>query len=132
VETAVGGALQLDDGRLLTGSGLDIGDDSPAVRADVIDAMRRGLDQIVPEAASFPFTHAWCCFRPAAPDLLPILDRVPGTTNAWLTSGHYRTGIVMAPASGHALAEWITTGSPPPRVEPFSLARLDQNGVGRD
>jgi hypothetical protein len=30
----------------------------------------------------------------------------------------------MAAASGQALAEWLTTGSPPATVRPFGLARF--------
>jgi glycine oxidase len=124
VATAIGGALQLDDGRLLSGGTLDEGDVSPAVRPDVIDVIRRGLDSVIPAAADFPFSHRWCCFRPAAPDLQPIIDRVPGTANAWVTSGHYRTGLVMAAATGQALAVWLTTGSSPAEVQPFGLTRF--------
>jgi glycine/D-amino acid oxidase-like deaminating enzyme len=85
-----GGALPLADGRLLTGGTLDVGDDSPAVRPEVIQDMRRGLDDVIPAAATVPFSHVWCCFRPATPDRLPIIDEVPEIENAWFTSGHYR------------------------------------------
>ena len=124
VVTPVGGVLPLDEGRLLIGGTLDAGDDSPDVRPEAIDVLRRGLDRVIPTAAEIPFTHTWCCFRPAAPDLLPIFDRVTGTTNAWFTSGHYRTGLLMAAATGQVLAEWLTTGSPPAAVQPFGLARF--------
>jgi glycine/D-amino acid oxidase-like deaminating enzyme len=53
-----------------------------------------------------------------------VIDRLPGLANAWLTSGHYKTGILMAPATGRALAQWLASGSPPPEVLPFTLARL--------
>jgi glycine/D-amino acid oxidase-like deaminating enzyme len=53
-----------------------------------------------------------------------VVDRLPGLSNAWLTSGHYKTGILMAPATGRALAEWIASGAVPREVQPFMLARL--------
>ena len=37
-------------------------------------------------------------------------------TNAWLTSGHYRTGILLAPVTAQAIARWIGTGQPPAEV----------------
>ena len=119
-----GGALQLDDGRLLTGGTLDVGDDTPSVRAEVLAAMRTGLDAVIPAAARVPFSHAWCCFRPAAPDRLPLIDRVPGTENAWFASGMYRTGLLLACAVGDGLARWITSGSRPPELAPFGLDRF--------
>lgn len=36
-----------------------------------------------------------------------------GLTNAWITSGHIRTGILMAPAAAVALAVWIGGGGMP-------------------
>jgi glycine oxidase len=119
-----GVALQLADGRLLSGGTLDEGDASPDVRPEIVEDIHRELGQIVPAAGSVRLAHAWCCFRPAAPDLLPIIDRVPGVENAWFTSGHYRTGLLMAVGTAGALAEWVTTGHRPQPVEPFSLARF--------
>jgi glycine/D-amino acid oxidase-like deaminating enzyme len=119
-----GGAVQLDDGRLLTGGTLDGGDQSPALRADVVAALRRGLSAVMPRSSAVPFSHEWCCFRPAAPDRLPVVDRVPGTANAWFASGMYRTGLLLAAAVGDGLARWIATGSPPPELAPFSLSRF--------
>jgi glycine/D-amino acid oxidase-like deaminating enzyme len=124
VVTPLGGALQLADGRLLTGGTLDEGDDSPGVRPDVVQELRRGLDRVIPMAAAVPFSHAWCGFRPATPDRLPIIDRVPTLDNAWFTSGHYRTGVLMAVATGEALAHWIIIGERPPHAAPFALSRF--------
>ncbi len=124
VVTPLGGALQLEDGRLLAGGTLDEGDDSPAVRTEIVEAIRRGLDRVLPAAEGVPLSHAWCGFRPAAPDRLPIIDRVPGLTNAWFTSGHYRTGILMAAATGASLAKWIGSGSRPANLSAFGLARF--------
>jgi glycine oxidase len=119
-----GVALQLADGRLLSGGTLDEGDASPDVRPEIVEEIHRELGQIVPAAASVRLAHAWCCFRPAAPDLLPIIDQVPDVENAWFTSGHYRTGLLTALGTADALAAWVTTGGSPQRVRPFSLARF--------
>jgi glycine/D-amino acid oxidase-like deaminating enzyme len=54
-----GEALPLADGRLLTGGTIDEGDNSPAVRPQVIREMRRGLDLVIPAAASVRFSHVW-------------------------------------------------------------------------
>jgi glycine oxidase len=115
---------QLDDGRLLSGGTLDTGDDSPAVRPDVVGAVWREIEAGLPLARGVRVSHQWCCFRPTHPDGLPVIDRVPGLSNAWLTSGHFRTGILMAPATGQALADWIASGRQPPAVVGLEIARL--------
>jgi glycine/D-amino acid oxidase-like deaminating enzyme len=41
------------------------------------------------------------------------VDRAPGLENAWVTAGHYSTGLLLALATAHALASWIDTGAAP-------------------
>lgn len=124
VVTLRGGALPLPDGRLLTGGTIDVGDSGTDVRPTVVRGIRRALDDLIPAAAGAAFSHVWTCSRPATPDRLPIIDRLPGTDNAWFTSGHYGTGLLMALATGESLARWITDGHPPQVVRPFALARF--------
>jgi glycine oxidase len=115
----------IDGGRLLIGGSVDVGDSSPEVRESVAARMWQELQARLPEAASLRLTHQWCCFRPHHPDSLPVLDRVPGLRNAWLTSGHYKTGILMAPVTGQMVAEWLTSGAPPAGVAQLSASRPD-------
>jgi glycine oxidase len=114
-------ATQLEDRSLLAGGTLDNGDASPDVRADVADGLLAGLAAALPGLARVRLSHRWCCLRPHHPDGLPVVDRVPGLRNAWFTSGHYRTGILMGPATGAALARWITADEQPAIVKPFGL-----------
>lgn len=115
---------QLDDGRLLTGSTLDAGDDSPEVRPETVAAIRAEVARMLPRAAGLEVEASWCCFRPGSPDGLPVIDRVPGLANAWMSVGHFRTGILVAPAAGEALADWITNGRPPESIAGLGLDRL--------
>ena len=116
-------ATQLDGGGLLTGGTLDVDDTSRAVDPTVIDDIKRALSVALPSTADLNVMNAWCCFRPAHPDGLPVVDRVPGTTNAWMSTGHFRTGILMAPAAGDALAAWMGTGRRPDAIEHLRAAR---------
>ena len=116
--------MQLPSGELVAGGTLDEGDDDPVVRPAVIDDIRAGLAALVPAAASLPVPHAWCCFRPATADRQPVIDRVPGLDNAWVTCGHFRTGILMAPATGDAIARWIESGTAPRELASFAAARF--------
>ena len=119
---------QLDDGRLLTGSTIDDGDQTPSVRPETIDVIRAELARMLPRAARLRIDAAWCCFRPGSPDGLPVIDRVPGIANAWISVGHFRTGILLAPAAGEAVAAWIVEGSPPVSIAGLGLARLSSHG----
>jgi len=114
-------ATQLEDRRLLAGGTLDTGDATPDLRAEVTGRLLAELTAALPSLAGLRLTHQWRCWRPHHPDGLPVVDRVPGLGNAWFTSGHYRTGILMGPATGAALARWITSGERPAIVAPFGL-----------
>jgi glycine oxidase len=116
--------LQLEGGEIVAGGTLDEGDHDPAVRGDVIAGIRKGLAALVPRTADLDIGHAWCCFRPTTADEQPVIDRVDGLENAWITGGHFRTGILMAAATGDALARWIESGHPPDGTAPFGLARF--------
>ena len=116
--------LQLAGGEIVAGGTLDEGDHDPAVRDDVITGIRKALTALLPRTAELEVGHAWCCFRPTTADEQPVIDRVPGIENAWITCGHFRTGILMAAATGDALARWIESGRRPDGVAPFALERF--------
>jgi D-amino-acid dehydrogenase len=61
----------------------------------------------------------WTGMRPLCPDGLPVLDRVPGTRNAYLATGHSTLGITLAAVTGAHLAEFVRTGTAPAAVRPF-------------
>jgi len=117
-------ATQLEDGRLLVGGTFETGDESPAVRPDVIETILAGLYAALPGLRGVPASHRWCCFRPRHPDGRPVIDRVPGLGNAWFTSGHFRTGILMAPVTAAALSRWISADEPPAEAAAWSSARF--------
>lgn len=122
--TVVPVATRLPDGRLLAGGSLDVDDHTPDRQDEVIARLYRELVAALPGAKGSPVGHAWCCWRPHHPDALPVIDQVPGIENAWMTSGHYRTGVLMAPATADLLVEWLTTGQAPDPVAPFAAARF--------
>ncbi|HUJ05994.1 MAG TPA: FAD-binding oxidoreductase [Streptosporangiaceae bacterium] len=123
-------ATPLEDGRLLAGGTFDYGDESPVVREEVVETIMGGLRAALPALRGVGVSHQWCCFRPRHPDRRPVIDRVPGLSNAWLTSGHFRTGILNAPATGLAIARWIAADKPPPEARAWSAERFADRGLG--
>jgi glycine/D-amino acid oxidase-like deaminating enzyme len=126
VHTPGFGVGSMTDGGLLAGGTRDEGDHSAQVRPEVIQGIRRRLGALLPAAAQVRVRYQWCCFRPATADGQPVIDRVPGLDNAWVSAGHDGDGLLMAPATGQALASWITTSRRPREVASFGLSRFDQ------
>src|SRR5215468_584668 len=119
-------ATQLEDGRLLVGGTFDMGDETPAVRQDVIDSILEALYATLPAVRGLKAAYQWYCFRPRHPDGRPVIDKVPGLDNAWLTSGHFRTGILMAPVTAVTLTRWISAGDPPAEAAAWSTDRFTE------
>lgn len=59
-----------------------------------------------------------------AHDLVPIIDTVPGTTNALFATGWSGHGWAIAPAVIELLATWAATGDRPDILRPFGLHRF--------
>jgi glycine oxidase len=122
---------QIEDGRLIGGGDFSDDDGSHTPQPEMWAAHWANLVAGLPGLQGTRISHQWCCFRPAHPDRLPVIDRIPGMTNAWLTSGHFRTGILMAAATGRALANWIGSGQRPPEVAAFGAARFSSGVEAR-
>ncbi len=62
--------------------------------------------------------------RPASPDGLPILGRVPGLANAWLATGHGAVGLQLGPYSGKLIAQGIMRGEAGAEIAMFGVERF--------
>ncbi|MEY3734531.1 MAG: hypothetical protein RL347_1890 [Actinomycetota bacterium] len=62
--------------------------------------------------------------RPMTPDGMPIIGLLPGTANAYVSSGHGMLGVTLGPGTSRALADAILGRGYPPRLLPFSPARF--------
>lgn len=59
-------------------------------------------------------------------DQIPIIDRVPGTSNVLVGCGWTGHGWAIAPAAAPYVAEWALSGQCPAALAPFTLARFPQ------
>jgi glycine/D-amino acid oxidase-like deaminating enzyme len=81
--------------------------------------------EMFPDLADLPISATWSGFRPYTADHLPILG--PGRDPRLVfDTGHYRNGILLAPASARLLSELLVDGRSPVDLGPFSPARLSE------
>ena len=73
---------------------------------------------------SGPGINVWTGARPMTPDGLPVIGWLPGYQNLAVASGHAMAGVALAPATGEAVAELVTTGRAPGIIAPFDPARF--------
>jgi glycine oxidase len=111
-----------DDGRLLIGATVEPGAFDARVTArgvsELLDAALAGA----PALADFTPVEHWAGLRPGTPDGLPILGPTP-LDGFFLATGHYRNGILLAPATARLIANTVETGDAA-GLEPFALSRF--------
>ncbi len=77
-----------------------------------------------------PIVEAWAGLRPATPDDLPLLGAVPhdagdASPRHFIAAGHFRNGILLAPATAALIADLIDGRTPPVDLAAFSPARFN-------
>ncbi|WP_133492845.1 FAD-binding oxidoreductase [Alcanivorax sp. 24] len=100
------------DGAVLAGSTLKDGDDSHYPTVPGRWALERMAAALLPALAEErPVSH-WAGVRPGCGRDWPYLGEVPGVPGVYAALGHYRNGLVSAPASAALLAALMSGERP--------------------
>ena len=89
-----------------------------------IDAIVRGARGYLEGGEWGSITDHWVGMRPVSADGLPILGALGSHSNAFVASGHAMLGVTLGPATGQAVAAYMTTGVEPEVLRPFSPSRF--------
>ena len=95
------------DGRILCGSTLEHVGFDKSTTDDAYQSLWQSAVQIMPSLAQVSVAQHWAGLRPGSPAGIPRIGRVPQRENLWLNAGHFRNGIVLAPASARLLADLL-------------------------
>ena len=82
------------------------------------------VPRLAPGLGTETFSHAWAGLRPATPDRMPILGRVPDWQNLYIAGGHFRNGILLAPITGILISDLIQHGRPRLPLDAFDPVRF--------
>jgi glycine oxidase len=103
----------------------DAGFDTAVHQRD-LDHLRSLAAKLLPALASgreAPLLEAWAGLRPATPDGLPVLGRI-GSSSEFVATGHFRNGILLAPATAVLLADLLEGRPPAVDLSAFSPGRF--------
>ncbi|OFW99814.1 MAG: hypothetical protein A3E78_07380 [Alphaproteobacteria bacterium RIFCSPHIGHO2_12_FULL_63_12] len=113
------------DGRIVIGAS-EIKDDwslNPDERR--IGALHACAMAAVPALEDAPEIERWAGLRPATKDGAPVIGPAPeGPDGLFYALGHYRNGVLLAPATADAVAAFIQRGRLSPSIAAFSAARF--------
>ncbi len=110
------------DGRVLAGSTLEECGFDKTTDEQARASLRASATAIVPALADCEVEHHWAGLRPGSPDGVPFIGAVPGVDNLHVNAGHYRNGLVLAPASTRLLVDRLLGREPILDPAPYALA----------
>jgi glycine oxidase len=111
------------DGRMLIGATAEeAGFDKQTVPETILKLRQAALD-LVPKLADARILEAWAGLRPGTPDGLPILGATP-TPGYFAATGHFRDGILLAPATAKVMGRMMTGQTPQIDLSKFSASRF--------
>jgi glycine oxidase len=115
------------EGELLIGATAEeMGFDEAPTAGAVLDLLRHAWE-LLPGIYDLQLSEINVGLRPALLDHLPSI----GPTHVdglYLAVGHFRHGILLAPATAHYLAELLERGETPAALQPFQPGRFDEEG----
>lgn len=112
-----------DDGHLLAGSTVEeVGYDGTTT-PEGVQELTEFAEGLVPCLKDLPPVQAWAGLRPWSIDGMPYLGRAPGHAKVTVATGHFRSGIHLAPATGLLVKQLICDEPLALSLQPFSLQR---------
>lgn len=115
-------AIPRRDGHVLVGSTLEHAGFDKTPTEDALESLKASAVELLPALAdATPVAH-WAGLRPGSPEGVPYIGEVPGWQGLWLNCGHYRNGLVLAPASCQLFADLLLGRAPIIDPSPYAPA----------
>jgi glycine oxidase len=95
------------DGRILVGSTVEDSGFDKGVTEGARDELLDYAAGLLGDEVRGQVETQWSGLRPGSADGIPYIGAHPSLPGLWVNAGHYRNGLVMAPASAELLADLI-------------------------
>jgi glycine oxidase len=112
-----------EDGRVVLGATVEERGFDTVITAEAAYVLLRDAHLLLPGVLDLELAETHAGLRPGTPDNAPLLgpSALPGLIMA---TGHYRNGILLAPATADAVANYLVTGKLEDHIVPFSPQRF--------
>lgn len=110
-------------GQVLLGSSRQFDIEGPEVDNEILQRVTSRAFRYMPKLKDLQAVRVWTGFRPATPDNLPYIGKIPGFKNVYAAAGHEGLGITTSLGTAELLADEImgrTTAIP---AEPYLPGR---------
>ena len=110
-------------GQVLLGSSRQFGVEGSDVDHNIVSRMTARACEYMPRLGNLAAVRVWTGFRPATPDNLPYIGKIPGFENVYAAAGHEGLGITTALGTAEILADQIMERKPAIGCEPYLPSR---------
>ena len=108
---------------MLVGSSRQLGVEGADVDRAILRRMITRAFEYMPALRKMSVIRVWTGCRPATPDNLPYIGKVPGYQRVYAAAGHEGLGITTSLGTAELIADAILGREPAIPAEPYSPAR---------
>jgi glycine oxidase len=111
------------DGRVVIGASVERAGFDKSVQETTIQSLLHEAALLWPPVREAQIVETWAGLRPGSADGLPVIDAC-GEQNCWIATGHFRNGILLAPATARVMRQLILNETPSVDLSPFRCGRF--------
>ncbi len=111
------------DGRLIVGATVEERGFDTTVTAGGVHELLREAYRLIPEIAELELVEATAGLRPGSPDNAPLIG-AGDAEGLLIATGHFRNGVLQAPATADCITALLMGEAPPVDLRPFSPQRF--------
>ncbi|WP_394348854.1 glycine oxidase ThiO [Ectopseudomonas mendocina] len=105
-------AIPRRDGHILIGSTLEYSGFDKTPTDNALKSLKASAEELLPALKDAEVVGHWAGLRPGSPEGIPFIGEVPSHPGLWLNCGHFRNGLVLAPASCQLLVDLMAGREP--------------------
>lgn len=111
-------------GQVLLGSSRQFGSEDSEIDHNIVRRMTARAFEYMPRLKDLSAVRIWTGFRPATPDNLPYIGRLPDHDNVYVAAGHEGLGITTSLGTAELIADAIIGRTSAISAEPYSPSRV--------
>ena len=109
------------NGLVLIGSTLEYTGFNKETTSEARELLVERAISLAPVLADYEVIRHWAGLRPGTSDGIPFIGKHPGIDGLFVNAGHFRNGVVMAPASAQLLVDILLERDSFTGIQPYSL-----------
>lgn len=114
-------AIPRRDGHVLVGSTLEYEGFDKTPTDSALASLKASAEGLLPALADAEVVGHWAGLRPGSPAGIPFIGELSSHPGLWLNCGHFRNGLVLAPASCRLLSDLMLGKAPIIDPQPYAV-----------